>query len=166
MPGIVIQINRSSGGLPKRPALGPVTVTREGLEGDDHANLKYHGGPDKAVLMLALETLDDLKAKGFPIFPGGLGENLTVSGLDPAQWRSGQRYRPGEDVVIELTTLRTPCSNLNVYNSGIKAELYDARCKAGDPTTPKWARGGFYGRVIHGGLLVPGSAVALESETC
>ena len=148
MPGIVIQINRSSGGLPKRPALGPVTVTREGLEGDDHRNLKYHGGPDKAVLMLALETLDDLKAKGFPIFPGGLGENLTVSGLDPAQWRSGQRYRLGEDVVIELTTLRTPCSN------------------AGDPPTPQWARGGFYGRVIHGGLLVPGSGVALESEAC
>lgn len=166
MPGILIQINRSPGGLPKRPALGPVTVAREGLEGDDHRNLKYHGGPDKAVLMLALETLDDLKAKGFSVFPGALGENLTVTGLDPGQWRSGKRYRLGEDVVIELTTLRTPCSNLDVYKSDMKAELYDARCKAGDPTTARWARGGFYARVIHGGLLGTGAAVTLESEAC
>ena len=166
MPGTLIQINRSSGGIPKRPALGPVPVTRAGLEGDDHRNLKYHGGPDKAILMVAVEVLDDLKTKGFPVFPGAIGENLTVTGLDPGNWRSGQRYRIGDEVVIELTTLRTPCANLDVYNPGIKATLYDAKCKAGNPETPNWARGGFYARVIHEGLLVPGAPVTLESESC
>ncbi len=166
MSGTLLQINRSPGGILKRPALGLVPVTRAGLEGDDHRNLKYHGGPDKAVLMVALETLDDLKAKGYPVFPGAIGENLTVTGLDPANWRSGQRYRIGDEVVIELTTLRTPCSNLDVYNPKIKTELYDANCKAGNPNTPVWARGGFYGRVIHEGLLIPGAPVTLESESC
>lgn len=166
MNGTVIQINRSAGGIPKRPALGVVKLTREGLEGDGHRNLKYHGGPNKAVLMVSAETLDELKGAGYPVFPGAIGENLTVTGLDPARWRSGQRYRIGDEVVIELTTLRTPCSNLDVYKPEIKAELYDSKCKAGDPGTPKWARGGFYARVIHEGLLVPGAPVTLESEAC
>jgi len=66
--------------------------------------------------------------------------------------------------VIELTTLRMPCLNLDVYGPAIKSELYDSRCKAGDPDTEKWARGGFYARVIHEGLVVPGAPVTLESE--
>lgn len=164
MTGILLQINRSPGGLPKRPVAGPVMLTREGIDGDRQRNLKYHGGPDKAVLMVAAEKLDQLEAHGFEVTGGSLGENLTVRGLDTARWRSGQRYRIGEDAVIELTTLRVPCSNLHVYQPAIKAELYDARCKAGNPETPKWAGGGFYARVIHEGLLIAGAPVSLVSE--
>ena len=164
MTGQLIQINRSNGGIPKYATDGPAMLSPEGIEGDRHRNLKFHGGPNKAVLMLSLEHLDDLKAQGYVVSAGSLGENLTVSGLDATRWRTGQRYRIGDGPVIELTTLRVPCLNLDVYNPAIKAELYDARCKAGDPETPKWARGGFYARVIRGGLLVPGAPVTLESE--
>ena len=45
-----------------------------------------------------------------------------------------------------------------------KKDIYDARCKAGDPDTPKWAKAGFYARVVHEGLVVPGAPVTLESE--
>ena len=164
MTGTLVQINRSPGGLPKRPVAGPVMVTRQGVDGDDHRNLKYHGGPNKAVLMIAAESLQALKESGFQVIAGSLGENLTVHGLDFSCWRTGQRYRIGEDLVIELTTLRVPCLNLDVYDPAIKAELYDFRCKAGDSATEKWARGGFYARVIHEGLVVPGASVTLESE--
>jgi len=164
MTGRLVQINRSPGGLPKRPVEGPLMVTREGLEGDRHRNLKYHGGPNKAVLMIAAENLEELKDRGYRIVAGSLGENLTVEGLDFRRWRAGQRYRIGEDLVIELTTLRTPCLNLDVYDPAIKAELYDARCKAGNPDTPRWARGGFYARIVHEGLVVAGAPVTLESE--
>lgn len=164
MNGTLLQINGSRGGLPKRAVNGPVMLTREGLEGDMHRNLKYHGGPDKAVLMVAMEDLEVLQALGYPVYAGALGENLTVSGLDRARWRAGQRYRVGEDAVIELTTLRTPCLNLNVYGAAIKDEVFDAGCRAGDPNTEKWARGGFYARVVHGGLVVAGARVELESE--
>ncbi len=162
--GTLMQISRSPGGLPKRPIEGPVMLNREGVEADWQRNRKYHGGPDKAVLMISAEVLDDLAAKGFTVYPGALGENLTVSGLDPANWRSGQRYAIGEDAVIELTTLRTPCDNLLPYGNGIHAELYDAKCKARNPDTPRWARGGFYARVVHRGLLVPGSQIVLQSD--
>ena len=162
--GVLRQISRSDGGLPKRAVAGPVMVGREGVEGDRHRNRRVHGGPDKAVLMIAGEFVDGLAARGFPVCAGALGENFTVSGLDPHMWRAGQRYRVGQDAVIELTKLRTPCANLNAYGPATKAELYDAACKAGDITSPCWANGGFYARVIRPGMIQAGDAVVLESD--
>jgi len=164
MTGLLKQINRSNGGLPKLAVAGHVILEREGIEGDRHRNMKYHGGPAKAVLMISGEFVDSLAARGFPVFHGALGENLTVTGLDPHAWRHGQRYRVGEDALIELTTLRVPCSNLDVYGEIIKAELYDARCKADDVSSPCWGYGGFYARVIRPGLLIAGAPVALQSD--
>lgn len=162
--GTLKQINRSPGGLPKHAVGGPVIVNKLGIEGDMHRNMVVHGGPNKAVLMASAELIDALAAQGFPVFYGAIGENLTVSGLDPHLWRAGQRWRIGDDVTIELTTLRTPCSNLHVYGVPIKAELHDAQCKAGDVTAPHWAHGGIYARVIREGLLFAGAPVVLESD--
>ena len=162
--GILKQINRSHGGLPKHAVEGLVTLGRLGIEGDLHRNTALHGGPDKAVLMASADLVDTLAAQGFPVFYGALGENLTVSGIDPHQWRAGQRWRIGGDVTIELTTLRTPCANLHVYGVPIKAELYDKQCKAGDVNAPHWGHGGIYARVIREGLLCAGMPVVLEAD--
>jgi len=109
MPGFLKQVSRSNGGLPKRAIPQPVMMDATGVEGDRHRDLRYHGGPNKAVLMIAAELIDALAARGYPIYYGALGENLTVTDSDPHLWRSGQRYRIGEDAVIELTKIRTPC---------------------------------------------------------
>lgn len=135
-----------------------------GIEEDRQRDLRHHGGPDKAVLMIASELIDALAARGFPVFYGALGENLTVSGIDPHLWRQGQRYRLGPDAVIELTKLRTPCANLRVYGTEINGELYDQQCHAGDILSPHWAHGGFYARVIHAGLIFASAPVILESD--
>jgi MOSC domain-containing protein YiiM len=164
MPGLLKQVSRSNGGLPKRAVPQPVFMDSTGVAGDRHRDLKHHGGPDKAVLMIAAELIDALAGRGFPVYYGSLGENLTVSGLDPHLWRAGQRYRIGEDAVIELTKLRTPCANLHVYGPPIKAELYDAQCDADDVTSRHWAHGGFYARVVRPGLLNPGAPVTLQSD--
>ena len=79
-------------------------------------------------------------------------------------WRTGQRYRIGREAVIELTTLRTPCRNLDVYGPAIKSELYDAQCKAGDIMSAHWAHGGFYARVVQPGMIQAGDAVVLVSD--
>jgi MOSC domain-containing protein YiiM len=162
--GILKQINRSTGGLPKRAVHGPVMLSGVSVEGDRCRNLIYHGGPKKAVLMASAELIDELAARGFPVCYGAIGETLTVSGLDPHMWRSGQRYRIGHEAVIELTTLRTPCANLDVYGPAIKYELYDAQCKAGNIASPLWAHGGIYARVIRPGMIQAGDAVELESD--
>jgi MOSC domain-containing protein YiiM len=162
--GIVKQINRSRGGLPKLPVEGIVRLTAEGVEGDWQRNRKHHGGPDKAVLMIAAEAVEELAAQGYPVANGSLGENLTVSGMDRHNWRTGQRYRVGDGCVIELTAPRVPCLNLDSYGAGIKTELYDAACRAKDVTSPRWANGGFYARVLREGFVFAGASIELTEE--
>jgi MOSC domain-containing protein YiiM len=164
MSAVITQINRSPGGLPKLPVEGILKITAEGLEGDWQRNRKYHGGPDKAVLMIAAEAVDELASQGFKVTYGSLGENLTVRGLDRRSWRSGQRYRVGEGCVIELTTQRVPCTNLDPYGPGVQKAMYDAACKANDHASARWANGGFYARVIRQGVVFAGSAVELIEE--
>ncbi len=164
MPGILKQINRSNGGMPKLPIAGPVMLTHISIEGDRCRNTMVHGGPKQAVLMASAEVIDDLAARGFPVYYGAIGENLTVTGLDPHMWRAGQRYQVGMDAVIELTKRRTPCLHLDVYGPEIKAAIYDGQCKAGDHTSPLWGHSGFYASIIRPGLIQAGDPVILESD--
>ena len=113
MTGSILQINVSPGGIPKRP-IPEAIVTAEGIRGDSWAHPDIHGGPNKALLLITSEGIDELIAQGFALYPGALGENLTTHGLDRRQMRLGQRYRAGE-VVLELTKLRTPCATLDIY---------------------------------------------------
>jgi MOSC domain-containing protein YiiM len=97
-----------------------------------------------------------------------MGENLTVSGIDFRQLRAGMRFRAGE-AFIELTKLRTPCNTLSVYNprgdfGPLQSELYDATAKAGDPSTPRWAMGGFYAAVVQPGLIRTGDIIQLIDQ--
>ena len=164
MSAVITQINRSRGGLPKLPVKGIVQVRTEGMEGDWQQNRKHHGGPDKAVLMIAAEAIDELAGQGFKVTYGSLGENLTVRGLDRRSWRTGQRYRIGDGCVIELTTQRVPCSNLDPYGGEIHKHMYDAACKANDRASPRWANGGFYARVVREGSVFAGSGIELIEE--
>lgn len=151
MTGTIVQINLSPGGLPKRP-VPEAMLTAERLRGDSWAHPQFHGGPNKAVLLVTSEAIHELKAQGFPVYAGALGENLTTQGLDRRQMRPGQRYRAGE-TIIELTKLRTPCANLDVYGPAIKLAIYDAQVKAGEASSPRWGLGGFYARVLQPGVI-------------
>lgn len=150
--------------MPKLPVAGPVMLTGVSIERDRCRNTRVHGGPQQAVLIASAEVIDDLAARGFPVYYGAIGENLTVSGLDPHMWRSGQRYSVGMEALVELTKRRTPCLNLDVYGSEIKTAIFDAQCKAGDHTSPLWGHSGFYARVIRPGLVQAGDLIVLESE--
>ena len=164
--GVVHQISISKGGVPKL-AIPEARANPLGLEGDGHDHPEFHGGPTKALLLVSLEDLEALRAAGFPVFPGALGENLTISGIDFRKLRSGQRFVVG-DAAIELTTLRIPCHTLDVYNTSeapmIQKRLYDARAKAGDPSSPVWAMGGFYASVVQRGLINTGVTIALADH--
>jgi len=160
--GRILQVNVSRGGIPKRPvAQGNLTVA--GFEGDSWAHPHIHGGPRQVVLLVASEAIKSLRAKGFSVYPGALGENLTTEGLSPSKWRTGQQYQVGEGV-IELTKVRTPCDTLNAYSPAIKQEIYDARVEAGDFKSPRWALSGFYARVVKPGLVFPGNSIMLLSD--
>jgi MOSC domain-containing protein YiiM len=149
MTGTVLQINVSRGGLPKR-AIAEGELTRGGFAGDSWAHPNIHGGPKQAVLLIANELIERLRGKGYPVYPGALGENLTTSGMDPDLWRAGQLYRVGE-AEIELTKLREPCNQLNVYGPPIKKEIPGALA-------------GYYARVVRPGRVFPGNPIVLVAE--
>jgi MOSC domain-containing protein YiiM len=158
----VVQINVSLGGMPKRPVLfGEIGV--QGVAGDRHANPHVHGGPRQAVLLITSEGIDELKAAGFPLYAGALGENITTSGLDRRKVRLGQRYRLGE-VIVEITKMRQPCEQLTPYGDSIQKAVFDAEVKAGNVASPRWGLGGFYAKVIQPGTLRPGDTITLLEE--
>jgi MOSC domain-containing protein YiiM len=154
--GSILQINVSRGGLPKRPIPGAM-LTPLGFEGDSVAHPAIHGGPDKAVLLITAETTDELIARGYPLFYGALGENLTTRGLDRRDLRSGLRFRVGE-AVIELTRLRRPCGALDIYGPRLKTEIFHEGLTA---AAPEWATSGFYASVVQPGWVHSGAIICV-----
>jgi MOSC domain-containing protein YiiM len=151
LQGQVVQINVSPGGLPKFP-VSEGLIAALGIKGDVQAHTKIHGGPRKAVLLIAAEVVDELAARGFPVFYGALGENLTTRGIPIRDLRIGDRLRAG-NALLEITQPRGPCTALDMYDESLKTEIYDVRVKALDPESPRWGMSGLYARVIEGGLV-------------
>jgi MOSC domain-containing protein YiiM len=153
MQGVIVQVAISNGGLPKLPVSGGL-IAFLGVEGDGHTRADIHGGPRKAVLLVSAEGIEELTARGYPLFPGALGENLTTRGIDFRRLRVGGRLRAG-GALLEITQPRGPCSALDVYGASLKGEICDARVKAGDPDSPRWGMSGFYASVIEPGAVRP-----------
>lgn len=137
-------------------------ITAVGLAGDAWAHPQIHGGPNQAVLLIAAETIDELKSRGYPVFYGAMGENLTTRGLDPRQLRIGHQLRAG-GALLEITKVRGPCTALDVYGPSIKQEIYDQQVNAADPSSPRWGMSGFYARVLRPGPVRPDDPVVILS---
>jgi len=102
--------------IDKRPVTGPVEVGVLGLAGDQQADKRYHGGPDKALYAYAEEDAEWWSVElGREIPPGLFGENLTTRGLDITGALIGERWRiggPKNGILVEVRSPRTPCGNL------------------------------------------------------
>ena len=161
MVGSIIQVSTSPGGLPKR-AIAEGMITPLGIAGDLHAHPAIHGGERKAILIIASEVVDALVDRGYLVFYGALGENLTTRGLPIRDLRIGDQIRAG-GARLEITQPRGPCSQLDIYGESLKYELYDQRVKDRDPSSPRWGMSGFYARVISPGPVGQGDIIAVEA---
>lgn len=150
--GRVFQINASPGGLPKLGQL-QANVNSLGLANDHQADTQVHGGPERAICLYSLEQILLLQAEGHPIFPGAIGENLTLSGLDWAQIEPGKRLKVGSNVLIEITRYTTPCNNLEPYF--LNADY----SRVSEKQNPGWSR--VYARVLQSGEIKVGDEVSL-----
>jgi len=150
MDGRIFQLNRSDGGVPKL-AVREAFLTKEGLEGDRQRDLRYHGGPERALCLFALERIIELQAEGHPIFPGSVGENVTVVGLDWSQLKIGARLALGDEVLVEISSHTTPCK--------IIAESFVGRDfkSISQKLFPSQSR--LYARVLQTGRLAVGQVV-------
>jgi MOSC domain-containing protein YiiM len=98
--------------IDKRPVAGTVHVGRLGVAGDEQVD-RNHGGPDRAVYVYADEDAawwSERLEREIP--PGLFGENLRTTGLDVTGARVGEQWRVGDEVVLEVRRIRTPCENL------------------------------------------------------
>lgn len=148
-------------GIDKRPASGPVMVTAPGpkgtgavgLAGDRVYDVAHHGGPDQAVYAYAREDLDDWAAElGRTLDNGVFGENLTTLGVAVNDALIGERWRLGDDVVLEVCCPRIPCGT---FQGWMERDGWIKRFT-------KAAKAGAYLRVISPGLIRAGDRVAIE----
>ncbi|MDQ3553623.1 MAG: GNAT family N-acetyltransferase [Chloroflexota bacterium] len=109
--GVVVQVNVSAGGVPKLP-VETAWVDELGLQGDRHDEPTVHGGPYRAVCLYGMEAIARVRAEGHPIQPGGVGENLTTSGIEWSEQAPGTRVEVGQRLVLELTTPTAPCRTI------------------------------------------------------
>jgi MOSC domain-containing protein YiiM/GNAT superfamily N-acetyltransferase len=109
MDGRVLQVNISPGGVPKLP-VERAWVGELGLDGDRHHHDTVHGGPHRAVALLAIEAIERVQADGHPIEPGSVGENLTTIGIELATLAPGTRLAIGGQLVLEIASPANPCN--------------------------------------------------------
>src|SRR5258706_7787855 len=101
--GRVVQVNRSPGGVPKLP-VAEARIGRHGLDGDAHHHDTLHGGPHRAVCLMAIEAIERVRADGHSgVGPGSVGENLTTDGIELSLLEVGARLAIGADVVLEIS---------------------------------------------------------------
>jgi MOSC domain-containing protein YiiM len=138
----------------KYPVSGRIAVRGVNFAGDDQADRRVHGGPDKAVYAYSFEDYQFWsEQEGMETVPGLFGENLTTVGLDLSSAMIGERWSVGS-AVLEVAQPRMPC-----YKLGIRV---------GDPNFLKRfllaRRPGAYLRVISEGDVGAGDAIEVSSR--
>ncbi len=140
----------------KQPVAGPVAVLAAHLAGDGQADLRVHGGPDKAVYAYPQEHWEYWRQLLPPaqLVPGAFGENLTTRGLLETEVRVGDCFQLGTAMLMAVQP-RRPCFKLGIRlaRPEIVREFELAR------------RSGIYFRVQQPGTLQAGDAITLVQRS-
>jgi MOSC domain-containing protein YiiM len=112
-PRPLIQGNKSvPSAICKSPVLRPLQLGSTGLEGDAQADLKNHGGVEKAVCVYPLEHYSYWKVRlKKDLKPGAFGENLSTEKLLEPEVCIGDSYRVG-NATVQVSQPRQPCFKL------------------------------------------------------
>jgi MOSC domain-containing protein YiiM len=98
----------------KSPAAGRIAARGVNLAGDDQADRKAHGGPDKALYAYAIEDARWWEQEiGQALVYGQFGENLTTEEIDVNDALVGEHWQIGT-LVLEVSEPRIPCWRLGV----------------------------------------------------
>jgi MOSC domain-containing protein YiiM len=141
-------------GIFKRPVAGPVLLAKLGLNGDEQADRRYHGGADKAVNVYPQEHFAYWEEKlGQPLEPGAFGEDFSTRGLVEDETCIGDTYQVGA-AVVQVTQPRQPCWNL--------------ASKHHEPELVRWViesrKTGFYMRCLKPGSVQAGDLIKLVNR--
>jgi MOSC domain-containing protein YiiM len=168
MPGVVKAVSRSAKHTFSKPNEARITLLAgHGVEGDAHAGatvkhlsriLKFGNAPNlRQVHLIHKELFDELRAAGFAVTAGQMGENVTTEGVDLLNLPRGAKLFLGDEAVIEVTGLRNPCRQLNKFQPGLMAATL-ARDVAGNLKR----KAGVMGIVLSGGEVKSGDPIRVE----
>lgn len=144
-------------GMYKRPVSGAQTLGATGLNGDEQADLRHHGGPYKALHHFPAEHYEDF-AQRWPelaatLLPGVMGENLSTHGLTEAGVCIGDVFSLGS-CCIQVSQPRTPCWKIDHRLEVSDATAYVARS----------GRTGWYYQVLQTGVFAAGDTLTLTER--
>ena len=128
-------------GTKKTPVAEVVIKKDFGVVGDAHADCATH----RQVSLLAIESIDKMRNKGFDLNPGDFAENITTRGIVLASLPIGTLFNIGEEVVLEMTQIGKECHAACAI-----------RQQVGDCIMP---REGVFAKVIRGGRVRPGDTI-------
>ena len=141
-------------GIIKNPVAGRVRVRTLNLDGDRQADLKVHGGVDKAVYVYPSEHYEFWEHELGEKLPwAAFGENLTVAGLLETTVSIGDQLAMGT-AVLGVSQPRQPCYKLaaKFQREDIVQRFLDSR------------RTGFYARVLQEGEVQAGDPITVVHE--
>jgi MOSC domain-containing protein YiiM len=152
-----------------KPNVDAITLLEGlGVEGDAHCGVTVKhrsrvardpSQPNlRQVHLVHAELHDELRARGYDIASGVMGENVTTRGIDLLGLPVGTRLRLGADAVVEVTGLRNPCGQLDGIQPGLRSQTVE-RDEA-DEVVRRTA--GIMGIVVAGGVVRPGDEIAVE----
>jgi MOSC domain-containing protein YiiM len=138
-------------GFYKEPVTSPVLVSRTNLAGDGQADLRNHGGLDKAICAYPRDHWLHWEAElGMELPHGAFGENFTTEGATEPDVYIGDVYRCGT-ALLQISQPRQPCWKL--------ARRWRIRDLAAQ--VERTGRTGWYFRVLKEGIVEPGSELTL-----
>jgi MOSC domain-containing protein YiiM len=144
-------------GFYKSPVAGPVWLGQTNLAGDGQADLRVHGGVDKAVLGYAASHYPDWRTElDMPSLPyGAFAENFTITFLHEGNVCLGDVYAVG-GARVEVSQPRQPCANITRrWNLPGLTEQVRAT-----------GRHGWYMRVLDEGEVVASEPITLLDRPC
>ena len=166
--GIVVAVARDTAHqFSKAVVEGIRIIAGLGVEGDAHAGLtvKHRSRvlrdpsvPNlRQVHLIHQELLDDVANYGYSVHPGDMGENITTAGIDLLGLPIGTMLHIGSEVVLRLTGLRNPCSQIDDFQPGLLRQMVSKR---DDGTIIRKA--GVMSVVESGGTVRPGDVIKVE----
>jgi MOSC domain-containing protein YiiM len=168
MSGQVIAVSLSGAHTMSKPNVARIRLLEGlGVDGDAHmgATVKHRSrvARDPAqpnlrqVHLIHAELFDELRAKGFNVTPGLMGENVTTRGIDLLALPAGTRLHLGRAAIIQVTGLRNPCYQLD----GLQPGLMEATLKR-DAQGNLIRKAGVMAIVVGGGDVAVGDAIRIE----
>ena len=168
MSGVVEAVSRSPTHTLTKPNEDSIRLlTGLGVDGDAHSGAKVKhrsrvrrdpSEPNlRQVHLIHAELHDELRAAGFEVDAGRMGENVTTRGLDLLALPAGARLRLGDSAVVEVTGLRDPCAQLDGIQPGLMAATLDR-----DERGELIRKAGVMAVVVAGGEVRPGDPITVE----